>query len=80
MDILTTRNFFRSVPRGADACIPKSIIHDWDDERSIAILRNCREANSADSKPLLIERVLGATISDARHAHARHGWSRANQR
>jgi hypothetical protein len=46
----------------ADAYILKSIIHDWDDERSVAILRNCREAISADGKLLLIERVMPARI------------------
>jgi hypothetical protein len=37
-------DFFESVPEGADAIIMKSIIHDWDDERSAVILRNCRRA------------------------------------
>ena len=48
----------------ADAYILKSIIHDWDDERSVAILRNCREAISADGKLLLIERVTSAEAVD----------------
>ena len=37
-------DFFKAVPAIADAIILKSIIHDWDDARSITILRNCREA------------------------------------
>jgi len=55
-------DFFSSVPRNADAYILKSIIHDWDDERSVTILRNCREAISAEGKLLLIERVMPARI------------------
>jgi O-methyltransferase domain/Dimerisation domain len=55
-------DFFSSVPRDADAYILKSIIHDWDDDRSVTILRNCREAISADGKLLLIERVMPARI------------------
>src|SRR5262249_56265714 len=37
-------NFFEFVPSGADALILKSVIHDWDDERSVKILANCRPA------------------------------------
>jgi orsellinic acid C2-O-methyltransferase len=55
-------DFFRSVPKGADAYILKSVIHDWDDERSTTILKNCREAISADGKLLLIERVMPARV------------------
>ena len=35
-------DFFKSVPAIADAIILKSVIHDWNDARSISILRNCR--------------------------------------
>jgi hypothetical protein len=51
-------DFFHSVPNGADAYILKSIIHDWDDDRSVAILRNCCKAMSAGSKLLLVERLM----------------------
>ena len=37
-------DFFKSVPAIADAIILKSVIHDWNDARSISILRNCRAA------------------------------------
>jgi precorrin-6B methylase 2 len=63
-------DFFRSVPRGADAYILKSIIHDWDDERSATILKNCREAISPDGKLLVIERVMPERI-DALGGHQR---------
>ena len=33
-------DFFREVPAGGDAYIMKHIIHDWDDDRSLTILRN----------------------------------------
>jgi orsellinic acid C2-O-methyltransferase len=63
-------DFFRSVPSGADAYILKSIIHDWGDERSLTILRNCREAISADGKLLLVERVMPARV-EASASHQR---------
>ena len=51
-------DFFQSIPRGADAIVMKSIVHDWDDARSVAILRNCREALPEDGRALLVERVM----------------------
>jgi orsellinic acid C2-O-methyltransferase len=50
--------FFRSVSEGADAYVLNSIIHDWDDERSVAILKNCRSAMSSRSVLLLIEQIM----------------------
>jgi hypothetical protein len=51
-------NFFESVPSGADAYMMKHIIHDWDDELSLKILRNCAAAMSVRAKLLLIEMVV----------------------
>jgi hypothetical protein len=51
-------DFFASVPSGADAYVLKWIIHDWDDERALAILRNCRRAMSMDGTLLLAEAVI----------------------
>lgn len=57
---LVAGDFFESVPAGGDTYTLKDIIHDWDDERAVAILRNCRRAMQPDAKLLLIERVLPA--------------------
>lgn len=51
-------DFFQSVPQGADAYLLKYVIHDWDDERSVAILRNCRRAMTNDARLLLVETVV----------------------
>jgi len=51
-------NFFESIPAGADAYLLKHIIHDWDDERSIAILKNVHAALPARGKVLLVEIVI----------------------
>ena len=59
-------SFFEEVPGGGDAYTLKSIIHDWDDERSIEILRVCRRAMSDDAKLLLIERIVGPPNEDPR--------------
>jgi hypothetical protein len=51
-------NFFEGVPAGADAYLMRHIIHDWDDEKSLAILRNCRRAMGQGGKLLLVEGVV----------------------
>jgi hypothetical protein len=51
-------DFFQSVP-AADSYVMKSIIHDWDDARSAAILKNCARAMcGTGGKVLLIEFVI----------------------
>jgi hypothetical protein len=54
-------DFFQTVPPGADAIILKSIIHDWNDERSGTILKNCRQALPKDGRLLLVERLMPAS-------------------
>jgi hypothetical protein len=51
-------DFFQGVPAIADGIILKSIIHDWDDERSRVILKNCRKALPANGRLLLVERSM----------------------
>jgi SAM-dependent methyltransferase len=53
-------DFFVEVPSGGDAYILAQIVHDWDDERSLTILRNCRRAIGPAGKLLLIEMVIAA--------------------
>ena len=48
------------MPEGGDAYTLKSIIHDWDDEDAMRILRTCRAAMGPDARVLLVERDLGA--------------------
>lgn len=54
-------DFFKSVPAGGDAYIMKWIIHDWDDEKSNTILRNCRSRMTANSKLILVDSVVPET-------------------
>jgi hypothetical protein len=51
-------NFFESVPNGADAYLMRHIIHDWDDEKSLTILRNCHSTMPAHGKLLVVESVI----------------------
>jgi O-methyltransferase domain/Dimerisation domain len=55
---LIAGNFFESIPDGADAYIMKNIIHDWDDEQAITILKNCRNSMAKNAKLILVESVI----------------------
>ncbi|MEO8260750.1 MAG: methyltransferase [Acidobacteriota bacterium] len=55
---LVAGDFFEGVPEGGDAYILKWILHDWDDERSVAILRNCHRAMAAGGRLHVIEAVI----------------------
>ena len=60
-------SFFDSVPEGGDAYLLKSVLHDWEDDPAIEILRTCRRAARAGTALLVIERqfALPATkLSD----------------
>lgn len=47
-------SFFDPLPK-ADAYILSSVIHDWDDETSVAILKRCAEAAGAHGRVFVIE-------------------------
>ncbi|MEO5997638.1 MAG: methyltransferase [Chitinophagaceae bacterium] len=51
-------NFFESVPGGGDAYILKTVIHDWNDEECITILKNCRKAVREGGKVLIVEELM----------------------
>jgi hypothetical protein len=51
-------SFFESVPAGADLYVLKDIVHDWDDEAALAILRVVRAAMSDGARLLVVERVI----------------------
>jgi len=51
-------DFFKSVPADCDGYIMKHIIHDWDDERALTILRNCRAAMKEGGKLMVVEMVI----------------------
>lgn len=50
-------SFFDSVP-AADAYVSKHIIHDWDDEHCVTILRNMRKSMPGSGRVLLIEIIV----------------------
>jgi len=54
-----TGDFFESVPADADLYLLRYILHDWDDEKCIRILANCRAAMRPGGRILVLEMILG---------------------
>jgi hypothetical protein len=52
-------DFFKAVPAGGDAYVMKHIIHDWDDERALLILKNIATAmGGRKGHVVLLESVI----------------------
>lgn len=52
-------SFFEPIPGGADLIMLKTVLHDWDDDACLAILRRCRESvGDGQARLLIIEMVL----------------------
>jgi hypothetical protein len=60
-------DFFKDVPSGGDAYILKWVLHDWDDEKSIAILRNCRRAMGREGRLFVVEAPLSSRNEPSMH-------------
>ena len=58
-------SFFDAVPAGADAYVLKAVLHDWEDDEAVHILRRCRTAIPDDGALLVVERDLGAANENA---------------
>jgi len=58
-------DFFGVLPRDGDAYILKSVIHDWDDGQSTAILRNVAQSMAVDGTVVVVEMVVPPQSGDA---------------
>ena len=81
-------SFFDSLPPGAEAIMMKSIIHDWNDERSVRILHNCHRVLERGARLILIDRVMpekpgpsaceiSVVMSDLNMLSGIGGWERS---
>jgi ubiquinone/menaquinone biosynthesis C-methylase UbiE len=50
-------NFFHKIPSG-DALILSEILHNWNDDKALIVLKNCRRCLPKEGKLFLVERVL----------------------
>jgi hypothetical protein len=53
------------VPGGADAYLLKHVIHDWNDDRAVAILKNCHKVMGPAAKLLIIEGVYPPRVDQS---------------
>jgi len=51
-------DFFQGVPAGGDAYVMKWIIHDWEDEKAIRILKNCRQYMQPNNRLIIVDCVV----------------------
>jgi hypothetical protein len=51
-------DFFAGVPAGGDVYLLSHVIHDWSEERCLAILGHCRRAMHPEGRLLLVEMVI----------------------
>jgi len=50
-------DFFSSIPPGGDVYVLSFILHNWDDERSIGLLSQCRRAMDQGATLVIVEQV-----------------------
>lgn len=55
---IVSGDMFASVPPLGDLYLLSRVIHDWDDQRAIEILRTCRRAMGPKGKLLILDRVM----------------------
>ena len=51
-------DFFDSVPHAGDAYLLRHVLHDWNDEEAVSILRNCRDGMGSGGRVLVVETVI----------------------
>ena len=51
-------SFLESVPSGGDVYVMKHVLHNWDDDDCVTILRSCRAAMGPKSTLLVLENVM----------------------
>jgi len=57
-------DFFEALPRPVDAVLLKSVLHDWNDDDAVRILRRARDALAPQGRVLVIERVMPGQVED----------------
>jgi len=55
---LLAGDFFENIPPDGDIYVLKQVLHDWDDLRALAILKNCRRIMKKGAKLLVAELIV----------------------
>lgn len=51
-------DFAEAVPSGGDLYVLQFVLHNWDDDRCVRILRNCRQAMAPGGRVLVVESLF----------------------
>ncbi|MCB1103826.1 MAG: hypothetical protein H7A44_09110 [Opitutaceae bacterium] len=57
-------DLFQSIPDAADLYLLKWVVHDWEDERAVRLLRNVAARLQDGAKLILIERLMPDALAD----------------
>jgi hypothetical protein len=55
---LVTGDFTAAIPAGGDMYLLSRVLHDWDDQQCLGILKRCAEAMPDHAELLIVERLL----------------------
>lgn len=58
-------DMFDAIPLRADCLLLKSVLHDWDDDRSMQVLSRCAQAMDGGTRLFIVERLLESGLSPA---------------
>jgi len=58
-------DFFSEVPSGGDAYLLKHVIHDWNDESALTILKSCHRAMGPKGRLLIVEGIYPRRIDQS---------------
>lgn len=61
---LVEGDFFTSVPAGGDLYVLKNVLHDWDDEDCVRVLRHCSDAVAGSGGSVLVPTLLMPTAEE----------------
>jgi hypothetical protein len=62
--VLSEGDVFAGISAQADLYLLKDVLHDWDDERCVAILRTVRATMPAGSRVVLVETLQEPNVPD----------------
>jgi O-methyltransferase domain/Dimerisation domain len=57
---LVSGSFFEALPPGGDLYVFKRVMHDWDDDTCVRLLKLCRDVIASDGRLLIVDAVIPA--------------------
>jgi hypothetical protein len=57
-------DFFDRVPDGGDVYVLSRVLHDWEDEAAVRILKSCRRAMTDRSRMVIVDAIIGDRVDD----------------